>query len=571
MDNNVLESATQSSKSQAGTAKKSSRLSGRRTFLAQCGGAAIASVAASAIELGPLATAADASDTTRLEQQRANTSYSIRQKAALAERQVAAPNQLSNGDEGRYSNFIGNFSKGLPHNAVGEVDLEAYRLLLSAIREGTEADFEHIPLGGNAKLVNPMAGIAFDLEGADSHQFAIGPPPAVASRARAGEMVELYWKALCRDIGFADYETDPTARAAAAELSSLFAFAGRRAFGQVTAQTLFRGFTTDDIIGPYLSQLLLKPFAYGQYFMSGRITTYVPGTDYLTDQASWLAARNGQGPFAKNQNDPEVRYIRNGRDLSAYVHTDQVYEAFYNAGLFLFSNGAPLNLGNPYRRVSKQSPFVTFGGPHFLTLLAEVANRALKAVWYAKWFVHRTLRPEDFGGLVHMTKTNQASYPLHADVLNSRETAETFAKYGTYFHPQAYPEGCPQHPSYAEGHSSIAGACATILKAAFDGTVAFNTLTNGAIEVASGDGSTLVPYSGSDSEQCTVNGEINKLASNIGLGRDFSGVHWRSDSSDGLRLGEAVALSVLSDQRGVCGERFSGFTITKFDGTTIAV
>jgi hypothetical protein len=83
--------------------------------------------------------------------------------------------------------------------------------------------------------------------------------------------------------------------------------------------------------------------------------------------------------------------------------------------------------------LTKQSSFATFGGPHFLCLLAEAANRALKAVWYAKWFVHRTLRPEDFGGLVHMTRTSQASYPLHADVLNSQALQQTFLKYGSIF------------------------------------------------------------------------------------------------------------------------------------------
>jgi hypothetical protein len=29
--------------------------------------------------------------------------------------------------------------------------------------------------------------------------------------------------------------------------------------------------------------------------------------------------------------------------------------------------------------------------------------------------------------------------------------------------------------------------------------------------------------------QITVNGEINKLASNIGQARDFAGINWRSD------------------------------------------
>jgi hypothetical protein len=42
--------------------------------------------------------------------------------------------------------------------------------------------------------------------------------------------------------------------------------------------------------------------------------------------------------------------------------------------------------------------FGTFGGPHILALLTEVSTRALKAVWYQKWLVHRRLRPEEFGG-----------------------------------------------------------------------------------------------------------------------------------------------------------------------------
>jgi len=365
--------------------------------------------------------------------------------------------------------------------------------------------------------------------------------------------------------------TDPLALAAAKELASLAGYAGPKSGGQVTPQNLFRGFTAEDLAGPYVSQLLLKPFNYGQYAMSGQISTYAAGVDYLTSPNAWLAARSGQGPFGKNQTDPQPRYIRNGRDLAAYVHTDQAFEAFYNAAIWLGANGAPANAGNPYLKLTKQSGFTTFGGPHFLCLLAEAAGRALKAVWYAKWFVHRTLRPEDFGGLVHMSETKQASYLLHGDVLNSQALEQTFARYGSYFHAQAYPEGCPQHPSYAQGHGAIAGACATILKAAFDGSVAFASLGNGTIQMASADGLLLVGYDGADAEQITVDGEINKLASNIGLARNFAGVHWRTDYSDGLKLGEAVALSILADQREVYGEEFSGFAIRRFDGVSATV
>jgi hypothetical protein len=89
---------------------------------------------------------------------------------------------------------------------------------------------------------------------------------------------------------------------------------------------------------------------------------------------------------------------------------------------------------------------------------------------------------------------------------------------------------------------------------------------------ASPDGTALVPYTGSDAGQITVNGEINKLASNIGQARDFAGIHWRADSDYGMLLGEAVALSILSDQsNNYQGESFEEFTITKFDETTVTV
>jgi membrane-associated phospholipid phosphatase len=307
------------------------------------------------------------------------------------------------------------------------------------------------------------------------------------------------------------------------------------------------------------------------------MSMYTPGIDYMTDRASWLAVQNGQGPFAQNVVDPVPRYIRSGRDYAMFVHTDPLaglFMSFYNAGIVLFQNGAPLNPGNPYRNYQKQDPFWTFGVPFFLGMMGEVAIRAFKAAWCAKWSIHRALRPEEFGGLVHMTKTGQAHYPLHSDILNSAPLAEVFAlKPHTYFLPQAFPEGSPQHPSYPQGHGSMAGACATILKAAFDGSVLYNQLPrNGAIVTANADGTALVPYGGADAGQITINGEINKLASNIGQARNFAGIHWRSDADWGMRLGEAVAISILRDQsNNYAGEDFDGFTISKFDGTIIKI
>jgi hypothetical protein len=234
----------------------------RRQFFTGIPVAAGVTLVGSAVPIGSSARASNGgdngSDGSGIE--RALASYQVREEAARAEAQVPIPRQLTNRDEQKYSNFIGNFSKGLPHNSIGEVDQAAYLSLSKAIREGTAVAFENVPLGGNVKLVNPLSGDAFDLEGTDPHQWAIPAFPSVAGRELADLAVELYWMALCRDINFTDYVTDPTALAAAAELSSLPAFPEPRSNGRVTPQTLFRGFTADDVIGPYVSQLLLCPF-----------------------------------------------------------------------------------------------------------------------------------------------------------------------------------------------------------------------------------------------------------------------------------------------------------------------
>jgi hypothetical protein len=69
----------------------------------------------------------------------------------------------------------------------------------------------------------------------------------------------------------------------------------------------------------------------------------------------------------------------------------------------------------------------------------------------------------------------------------------------------------------------------------------------------------------------TLGDELNKLASNISLGRDAAGVHYRSDGIERLKLGEAAAISMLRDVATIVHEQFSGFTLTRFDGTTVTI
>jgi membrane-associated phospholipid phosphatase len=552
---------------------------GRRSFL-RVGGAIAAGVASAGIGTGGAATpssgkapppgrSAKGRTTGR---ERAEAAFRIRVDAAKAHKDRPAPPAKTNGDEDAYPNKIASFSKALPHGALGEVDPRAYAALIKALGSGSPVDFEAVPLGGKLRLVNPQGSFAFGLEGGDSHEFPLAPPPAFSSAERAAEAGELYWQALTRDIPFSQYEGDPQIQRAAADLSKLSAFKGPKEGDRVTPATLFRGQTPGDLVGPYVSQFLWKEVPYGAIRLVQQVRTTTPGLDYLVTGDDWLAAQNGA--TAQSRHASAYLYVRSARDLAAYVHLDFTYQAFLTACLILFGmqgttdaqiayKGAPYDRGNPYRGVARQSGFATFGVGHALDLVARVASDGLKACWYQKWLVHRTLRPEEYGGRVHHHRTAAARYPLHEDILSSAALEAVHARHGTYFLPQAYPEGCPIHPSYPAGHAVIAGACATVLKAFFDEPFPIDDPV-----VVSADGLRLAPYQGKD---LTVGGELNKLASNVAFGRNAAGIHWRSDGIEGLQLGEAVALSVLADTRHCFNEDFGGFLLTKFDGTAVTI
>jgi hypothetical protein len=535
----------------------------RRSFLG-CAGTSTA-VAAASVGLPAMLLADHVNAEGDEDGSRRSRSFQIRLGAAIAEREIHSPRQVNNGDEDLYPNFIGNYSQGLPHDPNGEVDVTAYRALLTAVASGAPDDFAKIPLGGNTKLSGPQGGLAFDLEGTDSGQLTIPLSPRLAGAERAGEMVEDYWMALARDISFSQYGSEPVTAAAIADLNKLSDFRGPKANGQVTAATLFRGLTPGDLIGPYLSQFFLQQVSFGTLTVAQKYNTYTAAKDYMTTFADWLKVQNGQGPFAANTVSGTT-FLKNGRDLGAWVHVDFTFQAYLFAAQWLIGNKAPFNAGNPYLKIANQAGVQTFGSQHILDLLGEVSNRALKAMWYQKWFVHRSLRPLAYGGLVHNTLAGVKKYPIHSDVLNSSAIAAVAAQHGSYLLPAAYPEGNPQHPSYGEGHGVIAGACVTALKAFFNESFAIPNPV-----LASDDGQSLIPYTGADAGQITVGGELNKLANNVALGRDMAAVHWRSDAQQALLLGEAVAISILRDQRATYNEPFTGFTFTKFDGSSITV
>jgi membrane-associated phospholipid phosphatase len=519
------------------------------------------------------------------------------------------PDHISNAEEAEYRrpngelSYIANYSKGLRHNALGEVIPRSYRSLLRPLHSGNPDHFEEIRLGrpdDGLDLTNPQSGLAFDLEGPDAQAVTMPPAPRIDSPENSAEMGELYWMALLRDVPFidpsggtTDYSTDPTVAAAVASLDGgdFTDFRGPRdAGGNVTQDTLFRGFTRGDLVGPYVSQFLLIGNAdpalglmptdgritYGTLKINQRQRTVVSGSDFLTTFPDWLSVQRGEDrtDIGLNSFDGTRRFIRNLRDLANYTHFDALYEAYLNACLILLSllpppSAPPFDPGNPYVDSRTQDGFGTFGAPHILSLLTEVATRALKAVWFQKWFVHRRLRPEEFGGRIEVHRPggrDPGRYPMiNGEILASSVLGQVIANpnFGTALLPQVFPEGAPTHPSYGSGHATVAGACATILKAWFDESF---VLPGPVLVPADANGTSLVPLPGPP-VQLTVGGELNKLAANIANARNAAGVHWRSDFTEAVRLGEEIAIRLLQEQRPTYNEDHH-LSLTRFDDRT---
>lgn len=548
--------------------------SGRRRFLGRAGGAAAAVIAAgvaaepAAAQIGkkpsceltfPLGV-----EPTDRALNRYSKAYNCRMNAAILARERPLVYQNPNGDDKLYPNKIGSYTKALPHNDLGEVDLAAYATLERARESRNPDDFERIQLGLGRPQTSPQAGLGMDLEGPDSHHVMLPPAPRFDSAEEAGEAVELYWMALTRDVNFDEYETNALIWQACDELSRLSDFRGPKDNGRVTPHTIFRNSTPGDLNGPWLSQFLIKDFYFGANFFSQRMTTVLPGSNYMTSYEDWLAIQNGFDPDLNSiiLFDTTPRYIRNMRDLARWVQIDALYQAYLQACLILLGQGTRVDPGLPLAESKVQLGFAQCGGPHILSLVTEVATRGLKAVWYQKWFVHNRLRPEAFGGRVHNNLRGATNYPIHPDVLNSQAVQEVHNRYGTWLLPQAFPEGSPTHPAYGAGHATVAGICVTILKAFFDED---DIIKNPMIPNSSGTG--LIPYEG---PPLTVGGELNKVASNVANGRNGAGVHWRTDAVNSLVLGETVAIGILQEQKLTYNDNVE-MTLTKFDGTKITI
>jgi hypothetical protein len=511
-----------------------------------------------------------------------------------------------------------------------------------------EATDETEPSGKFRQWEAPTAGTAYELQGPDAQAVTMAPaPPLLGKDGQPNpelvfEMAEVYELALLRDKPLNTFERDGVTSEVQGSIDRLNALPyARNPDGRprkrelvvkkdkggkvvsselrLTAQTVFRGSSPGVDVGPYLSQFMLigNPergvgsvadgrIAYGVLQIDQRVPI-AQERDYMQCMADYVAVQRGLArdpeEYLKVEEDGREklkrRFIRTPRDLATYVHYDALYEAYLNACLILLEMKAPTDPAFDHlsgggfgsdKGASRRGAggFALYGGPHVLTLVTEVATRALKAVRFQKFNNHIRLRPEALaarvelarrfeGGSEHVPEALLAHMTKFCAAANKSGTLDKIAEknarapcvdsdpeeVGGYFLPMAFPEGSPMHPAYGAGHATVAGACVTILKAYFDtSSVLVKYTENGREKVAfkrRAATDTPVLYrvdddhhdklkEFTDCEPLTLEGELNKLAANISIGRNMAGVHYFSDYYDSLRMGEEIALGILEEQ-----------------------
>jgi len=487
---------------------------------------------------------------------------------------------------------------------------------------------------------SPTAGMVFDLQGPDAQAVTMPPAPPLnvgvgcieAGDELVAEMAEVYALALLRDVPLENFD-DASSGSQNSAVDNIIQMLkqlpfyknggnatfdrNRPAADDLTRNNVLRGQTPGEQIGPYLSQFMLLGtphldnfqqdaglLPYGSINVDLRVRIADCDKDYMTHWHEWLDVQHGanvggQQTYATGEDGSGFRLISTPRDMATYVHFDALYEAYLNACLWLLNVNAPRDtrFDNELADTKSTQGFALQGGPHILSLVTEVATRALKAVRFQKFNNHLRCRPEVLAariaahehgalpdsiaaliapmydqlkqvGLLDCIKTHnqqQNKRTENKSHLATQHKNAISAVDNLPLLPMAFIEGSPMHPSYGAGHATVAGACVTMLKAFFDEHAVLVKNASGAhvasnmiggvpstekytpfAYVPSADGLSLNDVGAA--HPLTVGDELNKLAGNVSIARNMGGVHFYTDYIESMRMGESIAIGILEEQ-----------------------
>jgi hypothetical protein len=406
---------------------------------------------------------------------------------------------------------------------------------------------------------------------------------------------------------------------------------------RVDEANLFRGPTDGDLAGEYLSVFLTFPrpplfpsgcasdvadlIGAGKFARRLSQKLLVPkgkSRDFGRTREQYVCIQNSYVPeiYEPDHFSNHLTEIVTGRHLGDYVHVDNVYEEYIRAADILVGNAYPRTPQSPYTRpknapddckAADQVPWYrnegdgpTLGPSDIYSLLGGVREVAERAAFTQKWLVARRARPEVMAALIDLALHHEDGdadgkkiHELLSTCLTKAgesvsklldEVADFNEKHGgenNLLLSQMYPEGSPSHPAWPSGHATVAGACVTILKALFDESSLIRDPDTKVTPAHGKPAGCQPPLDQVERKHLnvTVGGELDKLASNVAFGRNFGGVHYRSDGEHGIRLGEEVAIRYLQDHlreyretiRTCDGDKHHGLTLKRRNGRRVCI
>jgi hypothetical protein len=376
-----------------------------------------------------------------------------------------------------------------------------------------DAAFQAIRLTGRARLASPRWGTLPTFTG-------FGDFPADDSAQTAAELVELALLATLLDKPWRSIRE--TVHRAGNPLYEL----GEILQGPTRPASLFRP-EEQSSPEPYVSQLLLLPVPMGAMTAEQR---YRLRTGAYGVAAETQAAMLRGSPIESQTFGADV-YIHTPRALASAMHQDPPYLMGLHSMLIL--DGLRVPRSSLFPPLPAEAGFTDYGGPAAAQcLLAEASDAAFRDCWRLKFDPDpqcRRARPEQ------LLARQEVLHPIWHE-----RGAPLLAPWGGRL-PLPIAEGAPMHPAWVSGHAATAAAEAVVMMAMYR-----NGVWPSAPMQASADGASLIAASTS---ALTVHGELRKFAWNKGFGRCPLLVHYRSDVTAGLLVGQAAAVRVLRQRK----------------------
>ena len=479
-------------------------------------------------------------------------------------------------------------SKGLTHDAITGWPLKAdVDLLLQARSTATSEAVDAIPLSGGAtrKIQNILCSHNFNIIGTDpSPTFDVITKPAIDSNESAFEMAEVYSKSLLRDVSFWDIEQGVNATANT-HITNLNAFPSKSIApvdgGLITAPLLHRDTLPGCLDGPYVSQFLVNGSYFNPIRNENNQAQFRTWNDTIGSQdiTNWLSIQNGEEPLS-TQGLSTPLFIWNARYLMAIGFTESPAQTMAWLTDYILNQSL---LALQFQGSDNNDNYISGGLPSLHSSIQGVITACMSTAAHHKWGVQMGLRPEALAQRYHFAETLNNNSALFDDVPGFQfikdqvngvmapfiGEVQTQSTTGTALLRLTRGSGSSMDPSKPSMWSVVAGACITIFKAylechdEFDQELAYPYSV-----IHSLTGGLPTTYAVPPGTTITINGELNKLASNLGMCQSWLGESFRSCLA--YELGEKIGIRYLEDIQRSFHESydgFEGFTLTKFDGT----